>query len=576
MPEDKSGPVMEPLTRLLASPLLPPLLLLLGPVILSYTHPTRTRPARLRLATLCLLLLAFGSLLALDFLPGVPLFAWNWEPLARINFQLLWLKMGWNWYISLLAGVLGIIGVLISGKVQTADAGALTQAERFYHGRFLSLNLTTVAAVWLLVSSANMLALVLMWVTLDIIMVIRQTLIMHQHEVVQHDYSLVYHRSLGLGILGSLVLLIGLFPAGVNGPGQMLVGAGLPVESIYALLLAAALRAGAYPLHLWLLPSSLLNLSAAERIFSHILPALTGIWLLGLTLDLAQQYPGLILRLAPWTAVAFCLSALTCLHLRNHSLRDSFVIVTAITMMGMIGSLAATGGTRTLLLPTTAFALGSALWLATSRLPAGLPGNALRALGACCLLAGPLTPAHAALAEWWGRPWPQPIPVALCIVLGILCFSAGLWQSLWRVPPRPAAVQPRFLVAALGLALTVILVGLAPQFVSALAEFENPAGSILDSPGQQMLASSAFLDYWLVTLGGGIALAWLLTRAHPTLRSLCSSLTSWTSLEWLSGGMQFGASRLSLVWSRMLSVLEGPGAAGWILTLTLLLWAVLH
>ena len=564
---------MEALTRLFFSPLLPVLIAGLGPVILSFAHPTRTRPLYLRLAALSILAAAFCALIGLAFMPGVPLYAWNWQPFPRFAFQMLWIKVSWNWHIALLVGALGLVGLLLAGKNQDAP---LSPAEKFFHSRFLALNLATIGAAWLLVHSANMLALVFMWMVLDVIMVIRQTLAMHQHETVQHDYSLVYHRSLGLGVLGTLVLLVGLFPAGIDGPGQMLIGALLPVESVYALLLAAALRAGAYPLHLWLLPSSLMRLSVAERIFSHMLPALTGIWLLGLALDLSPLHPEVLAHAAPWMIGAFCLAALSCFLVQSSSLRHSFVLVAAVTQIGMLGGLSAGQGAYALVTPTAAFAWGGALWLIADRLSGGRRAGLLRGLGAAGLLGWPLTPAATAFGDGFALDWRSG--ASLLMGGGAACFSAGLWLPALQGPAPGAALAPRarrrFEIGALMLACPLAVFGLGPHLLYRIAEFNAPAAAPFW--GRLLADWPRMSAYWLATGLGGLGLAWLRVRTQGAAPGARLRLSDLLSLEWLSGGMQFGAMRLSLAWSRMLAVTEGAGAVGWILILLLLLWTALH
>ena len=564
---------MEALARLVTSPLLPPLCLLLGPVALSFVHPTRTNPPYLRWLALSFMLGAFGLLLRIAFQSGVSIFTWEWSPQLQATFQLIWINVGWNWYVSFLVGVLGIIGLLISGRPPDQAPNLQTRPQRFYHSRFLSLNLATVAVVWLVVSSANMLSLVYMWIVLDVILVIRHTLTMNQHEAVQRDYTLVYHRSLGLGLLSALVLLIGLFPAGINGPSHMLVGTSLPSESIYALLVAAAMRAGAYPLHFWLVPSSLLNLSAAERIFSHILPALTGLWLLGQTLDLAERHPQILSYVLPVMILTFCLSSLTFLHGHHRSLTDTFVLTTGVILTALAGALSSAPGVRALLLPLTPFALGSTLWIVAQRLPMDGLGRAMRILGAASLLGLPLTPGFVSLSAWFPIRAPFRMELAsLFLIIGIMFFSVGTFRTRFRMESavtRRAGSQQWLTVSAMALAGLILIAGLWPHLVMTMAGFPTTS-----------LPSFSWLASWtlgVTILAGALLSIWIPARgARGLLAPFRQSITRLLSLEWMSSGIQFGASRLSLVWSSMMAVLEGAGFMGWTLILLLLLWAALH
>lgn len=549
---------------------MPALILWTGPVLLSFVHPSKGNPTQLRMLTLLVMILGLTFLMRLDSLPGVPQYVWQWQP----EFQLLWINLPWNWAIALLAGLLGFVGILLSGHLQ---AGPFESVAKFLYGRFLAINLATIAITLMLVSSANILALVFMWVAFDVIMVIRQTLVTRQHEAVQHDYSLIYHRSLGLNLLGTLVLLIGLFPAGEFGPRQMLTGSILPPVSIFALLLAAALRAGVYPLHLWLLPSSMLRLNVAERIFSQILPALTGIWLLGFTLNLSQRHPEVIPLISPWAAVAFGLAGLACLHIRSVFQKDNYVVVTAFTLIGLVGFRASLDGLSNLLLPVTAVALGSPLWLLAGRLPLYWQRNLFHSLGAACLLGWPLTPMGPLLEHWFNFSWRSlPNPPILFSMLGALGFSVALWLPLFQNRSNDRSPisgwQQRAWAGLILLAMPLLVFGLAPSLVHDLLQLERPSYST--TPLWRQLVQS--VGYLLLTGLGGISLAYVLARRFRPWGVLVTRISGWVSLEWLSAGIQFSTSRLSLVWDHVMAVLEGPGLVGWGLILTLMLWTILQ
>ena len=568
---------MEALRGLATSPLLPPLLLLAGPVALSFAHPTRSRPDRLLALALALIGISLAALISQVFQRGIPLFALTWQPSLQDSFQIVWLHVDWNWNVSLLAGILGTAGLLCSGQ-RLSVPEVMTAEDRFFFARFLALNLATVACVWLLVNSGNMLATVFTWVLLDVMLVIRHTQVMNQHAVVQEDWSLVYHRALGIGMLGTLVLLIGLFPAGVNGPNQMLIGSSLPAETVYALFIAGALRAGAYPLHLWLLPSSHLNLSVSERIFSHMLPALSGLWLLGLALELAQRQPEVQALALPVIALSCLISAVTCLHRASRSLHRKSVIVTSVSLTGMVAMMGFEQGSMASLGSIAACCLSGTLWLVAQRLQRTPAGLAFRLLGVMGLLGLPLTPGFVSLGRWLES---GPVPLAgivdVALLLAILLFSASLWRPLLDDirELQPARVQYRDpqLGAACLLAAFNLVLGIAPGWI-----WQHTGGPALPSlwEGLGQLGSPAVLTYLAVATAGGLSLAWILNRLRAPVTEILRKTTLGLSLEWVSGGIQFGAARMSVVWSNTLNVIEGTGLVGWSLTLLALLRAVLR
>ena len=567
---------MEALRGLATSPLLPPLLLLAGPVALSFAHPTRSRPDRLLALALILLGGSLAALVSQVFQRGLPLFALTWQPSLQDSFQFVWLHVSWNWNISLLAGILGTAGLLFSMQ-RLSVPEKMSPEDRFFFTRFLALNLATLACVWLLVNSGNMLATVFTWVLLDVMLVIRHTQVMNQHAVVQEEWSVVYHRALGMGMLGTLVLLIGLFPAGVNGPNQMLIGSSLPIETVYALFIAGAMRAGAYPLHLWLLPSSHLNLSISERIFSHVLPALSGLWLLGLTLELAQRQPEVRTLMLPAIALMCLISAVTCLHRGSRSLHHKSVIVTSVSLTGLAIILGFDQGPMASLASSTACCLSGTLWLVAQRLPRTPVVLTLHLLGILGLLGMPLTPGFITLDRWLE---PNNLPPASALnatfLLAVLLFSASLWRQ-WLDDIRRMQVGPPLhrtpqLGAAYLLAVSSLILGIVPGWIWQHAGgMELP--SLWNSLGQ--LRSPTVLIYTAVATGGGLAVGWMLTRVREPATPL-RKITSGLSLEWVSGGIQFGAARLSVVWSNTLNVIEGSGLVGWSVALLVLLRAILR
>lgn len=568
---------METLRGLVTSPLLPPLLLLAGPVALSFAHPTRSRPDRLLALALILLGVSLAALVSQVFQRGLPLFALTWQPSLQDSFQFVWLHVGWNWNISLLAGILGAAGLLCSAQ-RLSDPERMSPEDRFFFTRFLALNLATLACVWLLVNSGNMLTTVFTWVLLDVMLVFRHTQVMNQHAVVQEEWSVVYHRALGMGMLGTLVLLIGLFPAGVNGPNQMLIGSSLPIETLYALFIAGAVRGGAYPLHLWLLPSSHLNLSVSERIFSQVLPALSGLWLLGLTLELAQRQPEIRVLVLPAITLMCLISAVVCLHRGSRSLRRKSVIVTSVSLTGLAAMLGFGQGPMATLSSVAACCLSGALWLVAQRLPPTRVGLALHLLGILGLLGMPLTPGFIALGRWLAPGTLPPVSaLSATFLLAVLVFSASLWRPWLDAIRRMQVGIPLYrdpqLGAACLLAVSNLLLGIVPGWIWLHAGgAELP--SLWESLGQ--LRSPMVLAYTAVATGGGLSVGWMLTRMREPASRLLHKLTLNLSLEWVSGGIQFGAARISVVWSNTLNMIEGSGLVGWSVALLVLLRAILR
>jgi len=192
---------------------------------------------------------------------------------------------------------------------------------------------------------------------MDLIILIRSSM---QLENIQHSTrpSQLDNRARGLSLFGALLLMISLLPAGISGPGQPLSSPDLPIETVLLVLIAAAIRAGTYPFHLWLLPIGDEQIDVADRLLDQMVPALCGLWLLGWAVShdgklILLQLP--VLGLIVLTLLGSAISAWTA---RDKPTHTTFVLVTSAGLAGLAGALASSQGPNGLVWPTTAFALG--------------------------------------------------------------------------------------------------------------------------------------------------------------------------------------------------------------------------
>src|SRR5690606_15546596 len=129
------------------------------------------------------------------------------------------------------------------------------------------------------------------------------------------------------------------------------------------MLLASLIRAGIYPFHLWLLPTQGKAVYVAERLLDHMVPVLCGLWLLGWTVELGAEYilmqPDILFALI-LSLTGSAIAAWTADDQPNHT---TFVLVTSAGLAALSGALAYSVGPAGLIWPTTALALGGALWL---------------------------------------------------------------------------------------------------------------------------------------------------------------------------------------------------------------------
>ena len=121
--------------------------------------------------------------------------------------------------------------------------------------------------------------------------------------------------------------------------------------------------------------------------------------------------------------------------------------------------------------------------------------------------------------------------------------------------------------------MSILFLGIVPGWIWLHAGgAELP--SLWASLGQ--LRSPMVLAYTAVATGGGLAVGWMLTRIREPASQLLRRITLGLSLEWVSGGIQFGAARISVLWSNTLNVIEGSGLVGWSVALLVLLRAILR
>ncbi|HMN29079.1 MAG TPA: hypothetical protein PKE45_13085, partial [Caldilineaceae bacterium] len=272
------SPVVNPLLDLLISPLGPALVLLLGAgVLLLYGRWLHRADL---LTGLALVFVAIAALLlySLREQSVVPVLGLPWQPLLQSGTNFLWVGDGWNWYISGLILLLGGLGLLLELNREPVMA-------RRVHGS-LAINLVMLAAALLFVSSGNLLTAIFTWVVLDIVVLVRNAPRLEQLiDGGPGDDN--YAR--GLSLVGALFLMIALLPAGPRGPSLELQNSSLPLDAGVFVVLAAAIRAGIYPFHLWLIPHRNRVTNLSERLLEHLVPVLCGLWLLGWAFRLGGQ-----------------------------------------------------------------------------------------------------------------------------------------------------------------------------------------------------------------------------------------------------------------------------------------------
>jgi hypothetical protein len=335
------------------------------------------------------------------------------------------------------------------------------------------------------------------------------------------------------------------------------------------------IRAGIYPFHLWLLPSDRTRVNVAERLLDHMVPVLCGLWLLGWTVDLGGEYILLqpdIITILILSIAGSAVAAWTASDQPNHT---SFVLITSAGLAALSGALAVNQGPRAVIWPTTAFALGGALWLVGDRVWQAWGWQLPVSVGALALAGVPFTPGFLT----------QP-SIARLLVTGplyLVLFGAfAVAQSIqiaamlrsWSMGQRyePAVLQPgvlaRLLAATTALGLPLVLVGFFPATIAALASMPDAIPPMLGEPPSVV----AELPVWIAValpLAMGIGLVLVRPTIWRWLGIWPNRLSVMTRLEWLFRLSWWSIHQASEAWGNSLRVVEGAGYAGWVVVFVL-------
>jgi hypothetical protein len=572
------SPFVITILQYLISPIGPALVLLLGAMVVVIVGRWVRRPGWLTGLALFFVALAVWLYLGLRTELVVPTFSMPWQPPLQAGANLLWVGDGWNWYISGLILLLGGVGILLD---LNSPQSANEEGQRRAHSS-LAIHMGVLAAGLLFVGSGNVLTAMLTWVVLDLFTLVRGATRPEVEEEEDRGWNSPQHQAKGLSLLGALLLLIGLLPAGLSGPGQPLQDGQLPPETVGLMLLASLIRAGIYPFHLWLLPSDGLRVNVAERLLDHMVPVLCGLWLLGWTVGLSAEYILLqpdILFLLILSLTGSALAAWTAKDQVNHT---TFVLITSAGLAALCGALAFQSGPAGLIWPTTALALGGALWLVGDQVWQRWGWQIPVSVGALALAGVPFTPGfltQPALARLLTEG-----PLFLFLFVGLVLAQsiqvAAMLRSWSASAPKSdqklkSGEALRLLVAVVALAIPLAVVGFFPAATASLASLENAIPPMLGDP-------PSVIAEWpvLVTVALPLAFGILLVSNQP---SLWVQLGPWpqrisqaTRLQWFFRLSWWGMNQISTGWGGVLRLVEGAGYMGWVLIFFIMIFLLIR
>lgn len=559
---------ITPFWELIRSPVGPAAILVLGAIVTLLLGRWMRRPSLLAGVALLFVLMAGWLQLALRTQSEFPIYSRPWQPLLQGGTNLVWIGDGWNWYIACLVLLIGGCGILLDWSVGTSASGEVSASGYRHSGSTMAVHLAFLGAALLFVGSGNLLTTILTWVMMDLLMLVRSAL-RPEDTHLSLAVNVRDNRARGLSLLGALLLLIGLLPAGPSGPGQPLDGGVVPIETAVLMLLAAAIRAGAYPFHLWLLPTENERVDLAQRLLDQMVPVLCGLWLLGWTVSLGGDAILLnhaVLTLFILMLLGSAIAAWTAPDQPNHT---TFVLITSAGLAGLSGALAYSEGPRALIWPTTAFALGGGLWLIGERVWQEWGWQIPVSVGALALSGVPFTPGFLTQPGISRLLTTDPIFTllfGLYVVAQTIQIAALLrsWGADRRDPPilRPMAVA-RLLAACIALGLPLAFAGFLPQTVATLASMPDAIPERLGNPPTVVADGVVWITLALpLLLGMGLAVS--RPRFWHSLGRWPGRISHFTRLEWFFQASWWSVNRASETWGNAIGVVEGAGYMGWL------------
>jgi hypothetical protein len=344
------------------------------------------------------------------------------------------------------------------------------------------------------------------------------------------------------------------------------------------LLVIAALRMAAYPLHLWLAPSGFARDRGAQLLING-LGLVTGAWLLGRVYVMGA---GAWFANPIWLPVLVFLTLLAGLAAWASRERDRLALLSSsrATWLWLIAALAPTAAGRDALgWGMAGVVLGLILLAAGQSITEQWRWRTPLALAAVTLAGLPLTAGMPARAFAEG---PHLVLLLLIVVADALALAAILegWTS--ARPPTADAPAPQSLrqllagsvnwdivrlLIVLGLALVPdVLWGIQPARLAAQAGF----GMVLSLGELLRMLGLAQLLAIVAALALGVGFYQLTQQPDALLRQWQKRLGAAAGLGWLLAGVSWLLGWVELAWRNALLIVEGEGYLGWVILALLL------
>jgi hypothetical protein len=515
---------------------------------------------------------------------------WAWQPLAVAGSEMDWWLDGWSWLVALLLLLLTATTLILGQSTPRPEGADLPTIRRIPRTLWLS------AAALAFVFSANVLTLASCWVLLDGALALRMR---------SNDSEQPAGRAWSLLSLSGLAVLIVLLLLGEHGIHTALASGPFDRTELGLLWLAALVRAGVYPFHLWLTGHESLDLG--DRTALHLIAPLTGLWLLARVHEVAGPN---WLRRPEWAALgalALLGSALAAWTTDDPQRRWRWIAVNRASLVVMAAYIADATGPAALAWALVTFALGLALLGAGQAAREAWGWKWPLWLGVLTVWGLPGTPgflAHAALVL------PVRVPGALLFFGIIVVAETLLMASLWglatgesealvsvHTPTASREAQPfgrratldggtvspvrwssllGFSALVLLLAVPTVGWGLAPRQLGSLLGLPAAADQMRNLFQIMLEARRSVWGVLILSGVAGVGLGLYRKQIFAGMRGWQEGISALVGLEWFYGIIALGFALFGSGLRYFANLGEGQGYLGWLMLAALLLWVLLR